>query len=204
MSSQHSDDSGEASEGTDDNEAASQTAQSLSAIGDVVARRTDPPSKDPDILAVEESRDYATEAADHPAITMILMIIGAVGILLICAGIALDISRPAESDKDAVSSVGNAGLVEDLILGIGIELCASALMLHVFTRVIRKTPYRMRWIFFTACAGLALTILPLFCGRPAWHWAIAIAAGVEIFGAVVIFVLLDNVTAAIAEAKSEA
>jgi hypothetical protein len=97
--------------------------------------------------------------------------------------------------------------VTEFVVGLGVELAASALMVFLFFNVITRTKTKgasevdsnhpllssqPAKVIYVAIVGASFIFVPLY-SDVTWYTSIPISIGVEIVGAVVIFSVLDNV-----------
>lgn len=147
--------------------------------------------KDPD----DDTKLWLSEAKRHPVVKAILVVVGAIGFLLLCMGVSM------HKSKEPLTSQGQ--LVENLVLGLGVELSASVLMLVFLIFWLEpKDAHQKVWaILGVASVGLLFCAVPLFFYASFWA-DLFTSFGVEIFGATIAFAVLDNVVDFISKTQS--
>lgn len=173
-----------------------------------------------DNLAASEKKAFEDkprgEPADDPLVIRIRLIVGAIGFLMFCAAAALSNGGHSARKDDSggeplVTDSSGLSLVQDLVCGLGIELLASVLMV-VFYHWLQKNgdspfelpkwiPVNFHWLVWPVARPfrLVLSASVLFCTFPLlmkdnFYSSAFESFGIEIFGAIIIATLLEDVT----------
>ena len=128
------------------------------------------------------------DARRHPAIKIILVAVGTIGIILILASWAFHKEAPGGSSTKTES-------IEDFVLGLGVELFVGAVMLYFFIDFIyteKDVRKKIQKIIGSVAVAIACCVSGYF-SWPAFCSGFLSSLSVEIIGSVVAFALLENV-----------